>query len=147
MNATPTLMAQEIAEAPEAVARFFDRESAALAEVGAQLARLGPPVVVTCARGSSDHASAYFKYLVEILNGTPVASLGPSLASIYKAPLRLKGWPRRVSAKRRSNSSSLDCRKMTSQSMPLRLSSSTRVGTEAISASVLRASRPTAVRA
>ena len=91
MNATPTLMAQEIAEAPEAVARFFDRESAALAEVGAQLARLGPPVVVTCARGSSDHASAYFKYLVEILNGTPVASLGPSLASIYKAPLRLKG--------------------------------------------------------
>ena len=79
MNATPTLMAQEIAEAPEAVARFFDRESAALAEVGAQLARLGPPVVVTCARGSSDHASAYFKYLVEILNGTPVASLGPNV--------------------------------------------------------------------
>lgn len=91
MTSAPTLMAQEIAEAPAAAARFFDREGAALAQVGAHLARLGPPVVVTCARGSSDHASAYFKYLVEILTGTPVASLGPSLASIYKAPLRLKG--------------------------------------------------------
>jgi glucosamine--fructose-6-phosphate aminotransferase (isomerizing) len=86
-----TLMAAEIREAPEAVARFFEREGATLAELGPRLRTLAPPVVVTCARGSSDNAAGYFKYLTEILSGTPVASIGPSVASIYGARLRLAG--------------------------------------------------------
>ena len=84
-------MAAETAEAPAAVARFLERNADTLAELGARLRRLGPPVVVTCARGSSDHAAAYFKYLCEITLGVPVASLGPSVASVYGAPLRLQG--------------------------------------------------------
>ena len=86
-----TRMAAETAEAPSAVARFLERNAGALADIGGRLRRLGPPVVVTCARGSSDHAAAYFKYLCEITLGVPVASLGPSVASIYDAPLRLRG--------------------------------------------------------
>ena len=86
-----TLMAAEIREAPEAVERFFDRERATLASLGPRLRALAPPVVVTCARGSSDNAAGYFKYLAEILTGTPVASIGPSVASIYGASLRLAG--------------------------------------------------------
>lgn len=86
-----TLMAAEIAETPAAVARFFDREAAALRDLGARLRRLAPRYVVTCARGSSDHAASYFKYALEILAGIPVASIGPSVASIYRAPLRLDG--------------------------------------------------------
>lgn len=84
-------MAAETAEAPAAVARFLDRNAAALGDLGGRLRRLGAPVVVTCARGSSDHAAAYFKYLCEITLGVPVASLGPSVASVYGAPLRLAG--------------------------------------------------------
>jgi len=84
-------MAAEIAETPAAVARFFDREEAALRGLGARLRALAPPFVATCARGSSDHAASYFKYLLEILLGIPVASIGPSVASIYHAPLRLGG--------------------------------------------------------
>ncbi len=91
MTSGLTKMASETAEAPAAVARFLDRNAAALADLGALLRRLGPPVVVTCARGSSDHAAAYFKYLCEITLGVPVASLGPSVASIYGAPLKLAG--------------------------------------------------------
>lgn len=86
-----TAMAREIAEAPAAVARFLDREAATLAAAASRIAERAPPVIVTCARGSSDHAAAYFKYLVEILTGVPVASMGPSVASLYDAPLRLKG--------------------------------------------------------
>ena len=87
----PTAMAQEIRQTPQIVSRFLAAEAASLAAIGARLRALDPCVVVTCARGSSDNASAYFKYLCEILLGVPVASVGPSIASIYKAPLKLKG--------------------------------------------------------
>jgi glucosamine--fructose-6-phosphate aminotransferase (isomerizing) len=47
-------------------------------------------VVVTIARGSSDHAALYLKHLVEMRLGLVCASLGPSVASLYHAPLRLE---------------------------------------------------------
>jgi glutamine---fructose-6-phosphate transaminase (isomerizing) len=90
-EAPSTLMAAEIAEAPGALTRFFDAESANLRKIGARLRELSPAYAVTCARGSSDNTAGYFKYLSEILAGVPVASVGPSVASIYKAPLRFKG--------------------------------------------------------
>ncbi len=86
-----THMAAEIRETPDAVARLIAREAGALRGLGARLRTLDPGVIVTCARGSSDNATAYFKYLTEILMGVPVASVGPSVASVYKAPLKLRG--------------------------------------------------------
>jgi glucosamine--fructose-6-phosphate aminotransferase (isomerizing) len=85
-----TLMASEIRETPDAVARFFAQEEGRVAALGPRLRALNPAVVVTCARGSSDNAAAYFKYLVEILIGVPVASVGPSVASLYGAELHLR---------------------------------------------------------
>jgi glutamine---fructose-6-phosphate transaminase (isomerizing) len=90
-DAPITAMAAEIAETPDAVARFLDREGPTLSALGGRLRALAPPFVATCARGSSDHAANYFGYGLEILTGIPVASIGPSIASIYRAPLRLKG--------------------------------------------------------
>ena len=87
----PTAMAAEIREAPDAIARFFDRETANLRDTARRLAERRPGVILTCARGSSDNAAAYFKYLTEILLGVPVASIGPSVASLYRAPLQLRG--------------------------------------------------------
>ena len=89
MAGSSTHMAAEIAETPAAVARLLDHEGAAIAAIGRRIAARHPPVIVTCARGSSDNAAAYFKYLTEILSGVPVASVGPSVASIYRAPLKL----------------------------------------------------------
>ena len=86
-----THMAAEIGEIPGAVARLLNMENAALQTLGQKLRTLDPQVIVTCARGSSDNVAAYFKYLCEILCGVPVASIGPSVASLYNAPLRLKG--------------------------------------------------------
>jgi glucosamine--fructose-6-phosphate aminotransferase (isomerizing) len=87
----PSLMSRETREAPDATARLLEREGAAIRALGAKLAQRGPAVVVTCARGSSDNAAGYFKYLLEIGAGIPVASMGPSVASIYGARLRLPG--------------------------------------------------------
>jgi glucosamine--fructose-6-phosphate aminotransferase (isomerizing) len=90
--ATPiaTHMAAEIRETPQAVARLIEREGASIKALGKKIRSLDPSVIVTCARGSSDNAAAYFKYLSEILIGVPVASIGPSVASIYRAPLKLQ---------------------------------------------------------
>lgn len=83
-----SLMQQEAREAPEAVARFLAHNAAALDDLGARLRRGNPPVVLTSARGSSDHAAGYFKYLCEIVLGVPCASLGASVVSVYGARLK-----------------------------------------------------------
>lgn len=85
----PTLMRQEIDEIPQAAARLLEGSMEAFRAAGKALRDRDPPVVVTIARGSSDHAAHFLKYAIELQMGVPVASLGPSLASIYQAPLKL----------------------------------------------------------
>jgi glutamine---fructose-6-phosphate transaminase (isomerizing) len=82
-----TFMAQEALEAPEVVARFLARNDAALVALGERLRTLQPSVVLMAARGSSDHAATYFKYLCEILLGVPCASIGSSVISIWHSKL------------------------------------------------------------
>ena len=84
-----THMAQETAEAPEAVARFLQRNQEALREIGARLRQRSPPVIITSARGTSDAAAGYFKYLSEIMTGVPCSSMGASVVSVYGAKLLL----------------------------------------------------------
>ncbi len=83
-------MATEAAEAPDAVARFLDRNATALSEIGVRLRLQPPPVVLTSARGSSDNAAGYFKYLTEILLGVPCCSIGASVVSVYGAELQVR---------------------------------------------------------
>jgi glutamine---fructose-6-phosphate transaminase (isomerizing) len=88
---TPSHMAREVREIPEVAARFLDLSRGAVAETAAAMRARDPGLIVTVARGSSDHAATYLKYAVELLAGVPVASVGPSIASIYRRPLRLAG--------------------------------------------------------
>jgi glutamine---fructose-6-phosphate transaminase (isomerizing) len=84
-------MRRESGESGEAVARFLARNAGALERLGAHLRRNPPAVVVTCARGSSDHAATYGKYLIETLLGVPVASAAPSVTSIYASAVQPTG--------------------------------------------------------
>ena len=86
-----THMLAEIREIPTAAARLLDASNQALREAGRAVRARDPHVLVTVARGSSDHAASFLKYAVELTAGIPVASVGPSVASIYGAQLRLKG--------------------------------------------------------
>jgi len=88
---TETHMRREILEIPEAAARLLDASDGALAAAARQLRELSPRVLTTVARGSSDHAASFLKYATELSAGVPVASLGPSIASIYGVKLRLQG--------------------------------------------------------
>lgn len=86
-----TNMRREIDEIPEAAARVLDRSGEVIRKAGAALREKNPAFLVTIARGSSDHAALFLKYAIELSTGRPVASLGPSLASIYGAKIELAG--------------------------------------------------------
>lgn len=91
MSDLPSLMRREIDEIPDAVERLLSLGARDIAAVARELANRNPTCVVTVARGSSDHICTYLKYACELVMGVPVASIGPSVASIYQAPLRLNG--------------------------------------------------------
>ena len=86
-----TWMARETAESGDAVARLLDRSGDAIRAAGALLRDVDPRLVAICARGSSNHAAAFFKYATETQLGLPVVAIGPSIASVYHTPLRLEG--------------------------------------------------------
>ncbi|HEU0062719.1 MAG TPA: SIS domain-containing protein, partial [Hyphomicrobiaceae bacterium] len=85
-----SFMAEEIAAAPEIVARQAEALARPLAGLIACLNRAPPRLVVTCARGSSAHAATFGKHLIERYLAIPVAAAAPSIASVYRGGLRLK---------------------------------------------------------
>ena len=85
-------LAFEAAEAPAAVLRAIEMNRDAFAALGARLRAHPPTFVATCARGSSDHAATYGAYVLSAFLGRPVASIGPSMVSIYgRQPEGLRG--------------------------------------------------------
>jgi len=85
------MLADELRQAPEAVARQAGELAEPLAELGERLRRRPPRLVLTCARGSSAHAATFAKHLIELYLGVPVAAAAPNIASVYRRPLDLKG--------------------------------------------------------
>ena len=82
---------QEIAEQPDALRRFLDSESANVARIAAAINRAGVQYVTIAARGTSDNAATYAKYVFASFNRLPVALATPSLYTVYAAPPRLTG--------------------------------------------------------
>lgn len=86
------LLVREAREAAAGARRQLATSGPVIAQLAARLRAAPPPLVVTCARGSSDHAATYGKYVLETTVGHLVASVGPSVASMYKrAPVGLAG--------------------------------------------------------
>ena len=91
MRVEGTHMFQEAAGSSEAVRAQLRHDGAAIAAIGAELRRLAPRAVITCARGSSDHAATYAKYLIETRAGVLTASAAPSVSSVYGVSQDLRG--------------------------------------------------------
>lgn len=83
-------MLEEAREASRVVAAQLADTSRVEALAGRLLAA-PPQVVLTVARGSSDHAASYFASLTMSRLGVPVASLPMSVATLQQAPLRVRG--------------------------------------------------------
>src|SRR3954454_10860709 len=85
------LMRAEMDEQPEVLARFVQRFDEHVVKVRALIPE--PLAGVTfVARGSSDHAAIYGRYLAEMASGRPGALVAPSLQTIYDAQVDYSGW-------------------------------------------------------
>lgn len=79
------LMATEIAEQPAVLERILREGRPAIHEVAAEITRRSPRFVLLTARGTSDNAALYAKYLVEIELGLPAGLTSPSTMTVYGA--------------------------------------------------------------
>lgn len=91
MKPEGSLMFAEAAQAASVLRTQFQRNAATLATLGAALRAEPPRAVVTSARGSSDHAATFAKYLIETRAHTLTASSAPSISSVYLARQNLRG--------------------------------------------------------
>ena len=72
-------MAADMAAQPAVLRALAARRS----DVAASLGELRPAGVVVIARGSSDYAAVFGRYLFEAATGRPVALAAPSLSTLY----------------------------------------------------------------
>ena len=91
IRAENTRMFLEASAAAQAVRAQLEQDAASIGSIGAELRRLAPRAVITCARGSSDHAATYAKYLIETTAGVLTASAAPSVSSVYGVAQDLRG--------------------------------------------------------
>ncbi|MGA2713710.1 MAG: SIS domain-containing protein [Bryobacteraceae bacterium] len=83
-------MLDEIRQQPEALARTLASELRHIEKFRALLARKKPRLVVLVARGTSDNAAQFGRYLIEITTGIPVSLAAPSVHTIYGARMNYK---------------------------------------------------------
>ncbi len=80
-------MMEEIREQPEALRRTFEAERGHAAEFKKFAAGRDFRLIVLVARGTSDNAALFGRYLLEIATGIPVSLCAPSVHTLYNARL------------------------------------------------------------
>ena len=82
-------MLQEIAEQPAALQKTIEEERGKVARLGSFLKGRDVDLIVLVARGSSDNAALFGRYLLEIKTGIPVSLAAPSVYTLYGGELKL----------------------------------------------------------
>ncbi|PRY13540.1 SIS domain-containing protein [Kineococcus rhizosphaerae] len=85
------LVRSEIAEQPAVADRVLSAAGGELARVAAVLREAAPRAVLLTARGTSDHAALYAKYLIEVGLGLPCGLTSTSTLTVYGATPDLRG--------------------------------------------------------
>lgn len=80
---TETLLEQEIYQQPDVLRDLIAGEAARAASIAAAIRGRAPQLVLIAARGSSDNAAIYGKYVLGALSGLPVALAAPSITTYY----------------------------------------------------------------
>jgi glucosamine--fructose-6-phosphate aminotransferase (isomerizing) len=81
-------MLEEIEQQPEALERTFDAEIEHFRAFRRRMQQKPPSLVVLAARGTSDNAALFARYLIETIAGIPVSLAAPSVMTIYEAEVR-----------------------------------------------------------
>lgn len=84
------IMAREIREQPDVLARILTEGRQEIERVADEVRERAPRFVLFVARGTSDHAALYAKYLVETELGLPAGLVSPSTATVYDARPQLR---------------------------------------------------------
>jgi glutamine---fructose-6-phosphate transaminase (isomerizing) len=81
-------MLDEIREQPAVLERTLQAERHPIQQLRAVLKRDRPRLIMLAARGTSDNAAQFGRYLLEITTGIPVTLAAPSIFTLYDAPFR-----------------------------------------------------------
>jgi glucosamine--fructose-6-phosphate aminotransferase (isomerizing) len=84
-----SLMLQEISEQPEVLEKTIRAENRRYEKLKTFLREKEIDLIVLVARGSSDNAALFGRYLLEITTGIPVSLSAPAVFTLYKAKLKL----------------------------------------------------------
>jgi glucosamine--fructose-6-phosphate aminotransferase (isomerizing) len=76
-------MLSEIRQQPEALERTLAGAAPGVAALRRVLEKRRPRLIVLVARGTSDNAALFGRYLIEIATGIPVSLAAPSIATLY----------------------------------------------------------------
>lgn len=83
------LMWNEILEEPETIDNCISKNKQLITEIVENIRRSGIDMIMIAARGTSDHAAVYAKYVMETTLGIPVALAAPSVFTVYHGSLKL----------------------------------------------------------
>jgi glucosamine--fructose-6-phosphate aminotransferase (isomerizing) len=83
-------MLEEIRQQPGALEKTLRGELRRFERFKRTLEKRKPRLIVLCARGTSDNAAQFGRYLLEITSGIPVSLAAPSIYSLYNAELDLR---------------------------------------------------------
>jgi glucosamine--fructose-6-phosphate aminotransferase (isomerizing) len=84
-------MRDEIREQPAVLERTLQANRVPIEELRAILRRDPPRLIMLAARGTSDNAAQFGRYLLEITTGIPVTLAAPSIFTLYHAPFHFEG--------------------------------------------------------
>ena len=85
-----SFMLQEIEQQPAVLEKTFQEEFKHFEDFRLRMAARPPSLVVLVARGTSDNAALFGRYLLETVTGLPVSLAAPSVTTLYRSQLRLE---------------------------------------------------------
>ncbi|MDQ3010519.1 MAG: SIS domain-containing protein [Acidobacteriota bacterium] len=85
-----SLMLSEIEQQPAVIERTIKREAKKIESFAARFNANRPRLIVLVARGSSDNAALFGRYLLELTTGIPVSMAAPAIHTLYKRKMDLR---------------------------------------------------------
>ncbi|MEI6499657.1 MAG: SIS domain-containing protein [Armatimonadota bacterium] len=85
----PNVMLREIHQQPEAIRQTLALEGAKINALAQEFRERKPRFVILAARGTSDNAGTYMRYIFGAVNGMVVAPAAPSLLTVYNSHMNI----------------------------------------------------------
>ncbi|MFA5449542.1 MAG: SIS domain-containing protein [Clostridia bacterium] len=85
-----SIMLSEFLTAPAVIREVVNANKKVIADIAKDFKERGLTNITTVARGTSDNAATYFKYIVEVIGGIMVSKFTPSITTVYNSSVNLK---------------------------------------------------------